>query len=54
MGSGGVCGKGAFHRKEAVRETVVPYKLLFTNSWGGRVCRYTELASELFGTYIFL
>lgn len=47
MGNGGGCAEGGFHRMEAVRETVIPYRLLFTNSWGGRFWKYTKLASEL-------
>lgn len=43
----GGCGEGSFHRMEAVRETVTPHRLLFTDSWGGRFWKCTELASEL-------
>lgn len=47
MGNGGGCGEGSFHRMEAVGETVTAYRLLFTNSWGGRFWKCTELASKL-------
>lgn len=52
MGNGGGCGGGGFHRMEAVRETVIPYRLLFTNSCGGRFWKSAELTSELFDSSI--
>lgn len=56
MGNGGGCGEGSFHRMEAMGwgGTVTPYRLLFTNSWGGRFWKCTELAIELAPLLAFL
>lgn len=48
----GGCGGGVFHRMEAVRGTVISYRLLFTNPCGGRFWKSIELTSELFDSSI--